>query len=141
MKSLLSVVLVCLASVATVGCAPTDPRLKLLKERARWNVELLGFSSDPESGITISTRISGPVRSSLKQLSCRISMYDEQGVLISEEWHVLELDGIKRGTPTDYLLKLEPRARDVDRMSLDVVHNPAPEDEPHIVELAAVSSS
>ena len=67
MKRLLIVALVSLALGAALGCGPSDPRLQVLEERARWNVELLGFSSDAEAGITISTRISGPVHSKLEQ--------------------------------------------------------------------------
>jgi hypothetical protein len=124
------VLLVCLAA-----CGPSDPRERVLEERARWRVTLLDWAMGPDGTITLSLRLSGPVRSELERLTVRIVLQDAQGNPVDHEWRTLDVSGVERGGPEDVLLRLEPRGPDVAGIGIDPVPRPGPEEAAHIEEL------
>ena len=126
-----------LALGVLLHCGPSDPRERILEERARWRVSTLGqWAMGPDGAITLNLRVSGPVRSELERLTVRVLFQDAAGNALAQEWRTLDLSGIRRGGPEDILLRLRaPEGARVEGIGIDTVPVPAPEDIPHIEEL------
>ena len=117
------------------GCGPSDPRERILSERARWTLTPLSWSMDENGRITLSARLLGPARSKLDRLTVRIEMRDARGSVVDHEWWTLDLTGIQRGGPKDVLIRLPAREAAVEELTIDPVLQPAPEEIRHIEEL------
>lgn len=117
------------------ACGPSDPRERVLRDRARWTVTLESWSVRDDGAINLSTRVSGPVRSRLERLTVHIVLQDGEGNALDHEWRTLDLSGIERGGPKHVLLRLEPREFDVEGIGVDTVPDPGPDEIPHIEEL------
>ena len=135
MKALAAAIASVLLAAALGGCGPSDPRERVLTERARWKVNLLSWAMSPDGSINLSTRVSGPTHAELKQLTVRILFLDAEGNTVDRAWQTLDLSGIARGGPEDILLRLAPRGQAVEGIGIDPVHAPGPDDLPHIPEL------
>lgn len=127
--------LVLLAAVLLAACGPSDPREKLMVERARWKVGLLSWVQAPDLSVTINVRVSGPVRSKLERLTVRVEMFDGANQPMGSAWQTLDLSGVQRGVPQDLFIRLPAQAAGVEGIGIDLVPDPGPEDLPHIVEL------
>jgi hypothetical protein len=128
----------CLLLAAVLsGCGPSDPRERVLEERARWQVFQLGqWAMDDAGTITLRLRVSGPVRSSIDTLTVRIDLLDADGAPIERTWRALDLTGVQRGGPEDLVLRLRaPAGADVQGIVVDTVPAPDPDEIPHIEEL------
>ncbi len=124
-----------LLALLSAGCGPSDPRERILSERARWTVTPLSWSMGEDGRITLSVRLLGPVRSKIDRLTVRIEMRDAQGGVVDHEWWTLDLSGIQRGGPKDVLIRLPAREAAVEELTIDPVLAPGPEEIPHIEEL------
>ncbi len=121
--------------VLSTGCGPSDPRERLIEDRARWQVALQSWAMAEDGTITLSARVIGPVRSDLEQLTVRILFQDAAGAAIGHEWWTLDISGIERGGPKDVMLRVASRGLEVEGVGIDPVSVPGPEDIPHIPEL------
>ena len=121
--------------VLAAGCGPSDPTERVLHERARWQVALESWALADDGTITLSARVSGPVRSELDRLTVRILFLDAEGNPVGHEWWTLDVSGIERGGPEDVMLRLASRGHDVDGLGIDPVANPDPDEIPNIPEL------
>ena len=81
------------------GCAPADPRQRILAERADWRVDVLSWAMAEGGKMTVSVRVSGPVQSELEQLTVRLDMLDGQDQQVGSVWRTLDLSGVQRGGP------------------------------------------
>jgi len=124
-----------LLAVCLTGCGPTDPRQRVLEERARWNVTLLSWAQGTDGTLTLNARVSGPVNSDLQRLTVRVLLQDAAGNPVDQEWRTLDLSGIERGGPEDIMLRLPAREVGVEGIGIDTVPAPDPDEVPHIVEL------
>ena len=117
------------------ACQPSDPRIAILEQRARWNVELLSWAVDEGGVMSVSTRVSGPPNSNLEQLTFRLDLFDPEQNVLSEVWRTIDLRKAPQGAPTEYLLRVPTEGQTVDALTLSQVLQPTPEQEPHIAEL------
>ena len=124
-----------LIAVGLLGCAPSDPRERVLEQRARWNVTLLSWAQGRDGTLTLNARVSGPVNSDLRQLTVRLLLQDAAGNAVDHEWRTLDLSGIERGGPQDIMLRLTAREVEVEGIGIDTVPAPTADEIPHIVEL------
>ncbi len=138
-----SVFFACLLLLALwpTGCGPSDPRERILSERARWTVTPLSWSMGEDGRITLSARLLGPVRSKIDRLTVRIELRDAQGTVVDREWWTLDLSGIQRGGPEDVLIRLPAREVAVEELTIDPVLDPTPEEISHIEELQTMKGS
>jgi len=129
--------LVCLLLLAlsSAGCGPSDPRERILSERARWTVTPLSWSMSEDGRITLNARLVGPVRSKIDRLTVRIEMRDGEGGVVDHEWWTLDLSEIQRGGPEDVMIRLPARQAAVEQLTIDPVLLPGPEEISHIEEL------
>ncbi len=124
-----------LLALSPTGCGPSDPRERILSERARWTVTPLSWSMAEDGRITLNARVLGPVRAKIDRLTVPIEMRDAQGGVVDHEWWTLDLSGIQRGGPEDILSRLPAREAAVEELTIDPVLEPGPEETPHIQEL------
>ena len=130
-------------ALGAMSCAPQDPVAEIHQQRARWQVDLLGWAAGDDGSFAVSTRLTGPPKSSLEQLSIRIAMLDALEQPIDKTWWTFDLTTIERGGPKDVLFKIKApeSAAEVEGLILEAVLNPAPEDVPHIRELRGVGQA
>ena len=119
------------------GCAPSDPKLEIQEERARWTVQLLSWApvEGASNGINVGLRVSGPPNSKLKQLTYRISLLDTANETVAEDWRTLDLSTVERGGPKDIRLRLDTQGHAVEGLAVDLLLYPTPEEEQRIPEL------
>ncbi len=129
--------LLCLlaACLALAGCAPADPHQRVLKDRARWNVDVLDVSQNNAGTITIATRVSGPPGSNLAQLTVRVQLTGAESEVIESRWHTFDLSGVERGGPADMVIVLPEFAAEVFGAGVDMVLAPTAEERAQIKEL------
>lgn len=127
-----------LLALASAGCGPSDPRERILSERAKWSVTPLSWSMGQDGRITLSARLVGPVRSQIDRLTVRVEMRDAQGAVVGHEWWTLDLSEVRRGGPEDVLFRFPAAAAGVEELTIDHVLDPGPEEAPHIEELARI---
>jgi hypothetical protein len=125
------------------ACAPQDPIAEVHQQRARWRVDLLSWAAGEDGSLALSTRLTGPPRSSLEQLTIRIAMLDALEQPIETAWWTFDLTAIERGGPEDVLFRIPApeSAVEVEGLILESVLNPTPEDVPHIRELRGVGQA
>ena len=122
------------------GCGPSDPRAKVLQQRARWKVTLLSFSQQPQTGtILLSTRLSGPPNSTLQRLTVRIQLSDGDGIVVDRVWHTFDLADVQRGGPADRTVRIPDVPHEIDGAGVDMVLDPSPEEQARIAELQDLS--
>jgi hypothetical protein len=127
---------VCLLILAAAAaCGPGDPRSRILEERARWNVQLLDWVQTEDGAINLSTRVSGPPNSTLRQLTVSFLLMDAAENTVARRWHTFDLSQVQRGGPKDILVSVSAAEHKVEGVGVSLVLEPTPEDEPHIVEL------
>ncbi len=124
-----------LLALSSASCGPSDPRERILSERARWTLTPLSWSMSDDGRITLNARLLGPVRSKIDRLTVRIELRDAEGGVVDHEWWTLDLSGIKRGGPKDVLIRLPAREAAVEALTIDPVLQPGPQEIPHIEEL------
>ena len=107
----------------------------MLEQRARWDVQALGWGDNPDGTINFSTRISGPPNSKIDQLTIAIDLIDSSDNLIKRVWHTFDLEQLPRGGPKDVVIRVGPAGAEVASLGLGLALNPTPEEEPHIREL------
>ena len=134
----LSLLLLLLAA-GLMACQSSDSRSEILKQRARWNVQVQSWASGDDGSLTVGTRISGPVNSTLDQLTFQILMFDADNNLLGEEWRTVSLSEVPRGGPVDRAFKVQAPPEGVENLGISLVLAPTPEQESHIPELPAVS--
>jgi len=125
-----------LTALCAVGCGGvTDPRQRVLDQRARWNVQLLSWSQSPDGTVTLGARLSGPPNSDLEQLTVRVQLYDADENVIGSEWHSFDLSDVERGGPVDLNVRIREFPHEVAGAGFDLVLQPTAEEESHIPEL------
>jgi len=123
---------------AGAGCGPGDPREAVLKERARWHVELSDWLQTGE-GLRATVRIWGPPRSSIDKLTVKLVLADESGEVVEQVWQTFDLSRAERGAPTDFPVSIRrPDLPKIDGVGLDRVAVPSAEDRSRIAELAGL---
>jgi hypothetical protein len=132
--TILALALAVVAALAA-GCGPSDPKAGLLEERARWDVRILSWAEQPEGGLNVATRVSGPPSSSLRELTVRLDFLDASETKIGERWHTFDLSQVPRGGPADVMVFIPDPGVSVENLSLRLVLRPTPEEERHIKEL------
>jgi hypothetical protein len=137
MRASTTITLFCLLAVAllSVACGPSDPKAKLLEERARWDVRILNWAQLEGGAIHVATRVSGPPNSKLSHLTVRMILLDAAETEIGEHWHTYDLSQVPRGGPTDFDVLIPDPGMVVDGMGLSHVIEPTPEQERRIREL------
>jgi hypothetical protein len=123
------------------ACAPADPRAKILEERSRWNIELLGWAAEDGGDVTVSTRISGPVHGSLEQFTFRVVMLDAANEAVERLWWTVDLTSIERGGPKDVLFRLPAPAEPIEALSIERVLDPGPQEMRFIKELEELAKT
>jgi hypothetical protein len=118
-----------------VGCQPSDPREKVLKQRSRWDVQLLSWIQGDDGSIRMTTRLSGPPSSSIADLTVRIDLLDATEQTVKQVWHTFDLAPIARGGPKDVTVLLAAEGLAIEGIGIHRVLEPGPDDEPHIREL------
>jgi hypothetical protein len=124
--------------LACLGCAGSDPVDKVLKQRARWKVELLSFTVLEDGRSRASFRLSGPVKNELETLTVRLDMVDVNEEVIQTVWHSFDVSDIQRGVPTERSVNLPPTDVPVEGIGMDAVLQPSEDDFRHIPELAGI---
>lgn len=122
-------------AIGVPGCRPTDPKEKILKQRARWDVQLLSWAQGDDGSIRMTTRLSGPPSSSIESLTVRIDLLDAAGQTLKQAWHTFDLKPIARGGPMDVTVLLAAEGLAVEGIGIHRVLEPSPEEERHIHEL------
>ena len=117
------------------ACGAGDPHERILKERARWKVTLVGWAQAEDDSLALNLRVSGPVRSRLDRLTVRFLLLDAEDIPLGEEWYTLDLSHVDRGGPRDFLVRLPPAPEAVEGIGIDLVVAPAPHELPRIEEL------
>ena len=130
-----SAVLLALSALVSTACGPSNPKAKILQERARWNVNVLDLSQNDEGTINISTRVSGPPSSKLRSLTVRVQLTDAEDKVIDRVWHTFDLSGVERGGPADLLIRVPDFPEEVFGAGVDMVLAPTPEEQTQIEEL------
>ena len=131
----IAVVVLCAAVLCVAGCQPSDPEAKILKQRARWDVQLLSWVQAADSSIQMSTRLTGPPSSSIETLTVRIDLLDASERTINEVWHTFDLEPIARGGPLDVTVLLPAEGLQVEGIAIHRVLEPSPDERQHIPEL------
>ena len=138
MRRTLGVLLVgCVILTALSGCGESDPNARILKERERWQVDVLSWATGDDDSIRISLRVSGPVHSFLEELTIRLDLVDASEACYFTHWEVLDVGSIERGTPTNRLVIIDPQPQAPEAISMSTMRQPTADERPHIVELAA----
>jgi hypothetical protein len=126
----------CLLLLALMsGCAPADPRMKILEERLHWDVTVLNWAQDNEGSINISTRISGPPSSALSHLTVRVDFLDAGDSKIAEHWHTFDLKQVPRGGPADLYIRVPQASGAIVGLTLDMLFEPSQAEQERMVEL------
>jgi hypothetical protein len=133
--SAIAAVALCAAVLCAAGCQPSDPEAKILKQRARWDVQLLSWVQTADGSIQMSTRLTGPPSSSIETLTVRIDLLDASGQTIDEVWHVFDLKPIARGGPLDVMVLLPAEGLQVEGIAIHRVLEPGPDERQHIPEI------
>lgn len=123
-----------LAALAT-ACGPFEPTQKVLKERARWKVTVLGVVQGGDGTVIVDTRLSGPPNAKLQALTVRVQLADAGGGVVDTVWHTFDLSGIRRGGPADVSVRLREYPQEISGAGIDRVLAPSPEEAAHIAEL------
>lgn len=131
-----------LAAIAVIltllpGCGG-DPVEKVLKERARWKVDLLSFAVLEDGRSRATFRLSGPVKSGIDMLTIRIDMVDANDEVIHSVWNTFDVSGIQRGVPAETSVYLPPTDPPVEGVGMDPVLRPSEDDFAHIPELSGI---
>ena len=117
------------------ACGPSNPRARVLEERARWNVQLLDWVQTEEGAVNLSTRVSGPPNSSLEHLTVGFLLMDAAENTLAREWHTFDLSEVPRGGPKDIMVSVSAAGHAVEGVGVTLVLEPTPDDETHIREL------
>jgi len=133
-SGILACVLLTAASAAP-GCKPSDPKLKLQQERARWEVRILSWAQGADGVINVSTQVSGPPNSSLRRLTVRFDLMGPSGERVEAQWHTYDLAQVPRGGPSDLLVGIPDPGVPVDGLAVSLVLQPTAEEEARIPEL------
>jgi hypothetical protein len=132
----ITTVICLLAVVALVSsCGQSDPKAKLLEERARWDVRILSWAQEKGGAINVATRVSGPPNSKLAHLTVRTILLDAAETEIGEHWHTFDLQQVPRGGPTDFDILIPDPGMVVEGLGLSQALEPTPEQERRIREL------
>jgi hypothetical protein len=129
-----SALLIAIASVA--ACNSTDPQLKVLQERARWDVRILSWAQEADGPINVATRISGPPASSLEQLTVRFDLLGGSDEPLGSHWHTYDLADVPRGGPSDLLVRVPGHEVAVEGLAVSLVLQPNADDQSRMPELA-----
>ena len=133
-------VLVVCSILGAAGCGESDPRARILEERERWQVDLASWATGEDGSIRITLQVTGPVKSFLETLTVRLEFIDAAENPYHTHWKALDLSRVQRGTPTEFRIILDPLEQAPEGISVSMMPQPGPEDEPHIVELAGVAA-
>jgi hypothetical protein len=124
-----------LLAASLAACAPSDPKADILEERLRWDVTVLNWAPAHEGGINISTRVSGPPSSTLRQLTVRIDLLDPGDNVIGDYWHTYDLQQVPRGGPADLYIRIQKTSPLTVGLTLNMMLEPTAEEQGRIVEL------
>lgn len=125
-----------LAAVLVCGaCGAGDERLRVLEERTRWKVELLDWVAHDDGGLTMTSRVSGPVHSKLPWLTVRLDLLDASGRPIQSLWHSFDLSQVDRGGPREFTSRLAVETAEVEQLALSLVPRPTDEEAAQLREL------
>ena len=127
--------LLSIIAVLAAGCGSTDPKERILQDRARWNVTVLSWSQAEDGTVTISARLSGPPNSGLDELTVRLQLFDSDSQVIESVWHSFDLSDVQRGGPADKIVRVREFPREVFGAGIDPVLVPTAEEESRINEL------
>jgi hypothetical protein len=127
--------LVSIIAVLAAGCGVSDPRERILQDRARWNVTVLSWSQGEDGTVTIGTRLSGPPNSALEELTVRLQLFDSDSQVIESVWHSFDLSDVQRGGPADKIVRVGEFPHEVFGAGIDQVLAPTVEEEARIKEL------
>jgi hypothetical protein len=107
----------------------------VLEERSRWKVELLDWVEHEGRGLTMTTRVSGPVHSKLPWLTVRVDLLDASGEPVQRLWHSFDLAEVERGGPREFTTRLTVTTEGVEQLSLNPVLRPTEEEAAQLREL------
>ena len=119
----------------SAGCGPSDPKDKILQDRARWNVTVLSWSQSDDGTVTIGTRLSGPPNSKLAELTIQVQLFDSESKVIETVWYTFDLSDVQRGGPADKIVRIREFPQEVFGAGIDLVLSPTAEEEAQISEL------
>jgi hypothetical protein len=125
------------ALLLTAGCAPDDPEQVVLKERAKWTVELSSWIQTDDGSLRGTFRIWGPNRSKIDTLTVKLVVAGVGGGQ-EEVWQSFDLTRAAGGAPTDFPLSLATSIAEVEGIGVDPVPVPGDADRAHIKELAGL---
>ena len=133
---LLRILVAVVAASTLAGCAPSDPRAKILEQRAQWSVEPLDWATTPENAVQMTVRVTAPARGSdLDRLTFRIDLVGDTGAVADSEWKTIDLTELGARGSKEYMLRLARREFTIVEVRVDPVATPTPDDEQHIDEL------
>jgi hypothetical protein len=123
--------------IGVPGCKTKSALDAALEQRARWNVLALDWTQKADHVVLLSTRVNGPVSSSLASLTVRIVLQDASGASIEEIWHTYDLSELTRGGPKDITITIAANGP-VEGLGVDRVLNPSEQERSRIAELAGL---
>ena len=120
------------------ACGSSDPKTRVLEQRARWDVQGLGWVQNEDGSINFSTRLTGPPNSKIDQLTIVIELLGAGDATVGRVWHTYDLSQVPRGGPKDIVIRVEPAGAAVENLGLLRLLHPTAEDEAHIAEIQAI---
>lgn len=124
-----------LAALVAPSCRPSDPELRILQERARWDVRILSWAQGEGGRILAGTQVSGPPNSGLKQLTVRFDLMGPSGARVGTHWHTYDLAQVPRGGPSDLTVGIPDPGVPVEGLAVSLVLQPSAEEKARIPEL------
>jgi hypothetical protein len=119
------------------ACKTKSALDRALEERSRWSVQALDWTQTADHVVLLSTRVNGPSRGALTDLTVKIVLQDASGATIDEIWHTYDLTKLPQGGPKDITIRI-PAGVLVEGLGVDRLLSPSETDRPHIVELAGL---
>ncbi len=135
LSSAIVAVTLLLGAFVAPACRPSDPQLKILHERARWEVRILSWAQGSGGVINVGTQVSGPPNSSLKQLTVRFDLMGDGEGRVGTRWHTYDLAQVPRGGPSDLLVRIPDPGLPVEGLAVSLVLQPTDAERERILEL------
>jgi hypothetical protein len=119
-----------------LACGSSDPLEDVLRERARWKVEVRSFVVLDDGSSRVTVQVAGPVKSSLEVLTVRVELVDAEGKTLHASWVPIDLSDVQRGVPAEKSLSLPAISAVPESVQVDPILAPTEQDIQHMPELS-----
>ena len=121
--------------MAFISCEEESPLNKVLRQREKFQVEVLSWAIVENQTIIANVRLKGPMRSSLEYITIRFDQYDGSKNLVKKDWIPFDLSELKALGSKDYTLSIECGSTSVSHLAALVLYEPSKEDMKNLKEL------